>query len=376
MQIRKRCLGLTAAALFVWMTIPVRAEVGDAAWAKEGMEYANKLPPLKIPDSPVLRVGADEHYTDVASAIAALPPEGGTVHIAKGKYEISESLRLPSHVALIGEGRDTRIQMKSGVLAHVLTNADHQKGNTDILIRDLSIVGNLDSQGIPPVGHPTQGNDNCRGIYFKHVGGAQVLNCFITETGSNSLLAENSQDIALVNSEELFCFHCLNFTACRNVTVAYYRATRKWSGESPYFNNTHHSQVFKNYVEGMGMDGMAFDFNSSFNDVYDNVVTGCNMSGILLFRNANHNTIRDNLIKNNGRYKANPQNRKDGIYLGNASRNTIAGNRCRDDQAEPTQRYGIYISNAACKDNIVRGNVFAGNTAGEIKDLGTNTQAQ
>ena len=152
-----------AAAFFVWTTIPAWAEVGDPAWDKEGMEYANKLPPLKIPGNPVLMVGADEQYKDVAPAIAALPPEGGTVHIAKGKYEIGESLRMPSHVALIGEGKGTRIQMKSGILAHVITNADHKKGNTDILIRDLAIVGNLDSQGTPPVGHPTQGNDNCRG---------------------------------------------------------------------------------------------------------------------------------------------------------------------------------------------------------------------
>ena len=370
-----RCLLGIAAAFFVLTTSQALAEVGDAAWAKEGMEYANKLPPLKIPDTPVLRVGSDGQYKDVASAIAALPPEGGTVHVAKGKYEISESLRLPSHVALIGEGKDSTIQLKSGILAHVITNADHEKGNTDILIRDLAIVGNLDSQGVPPVGHPTQGNDKCRGIYFKHVGGAHVINCFITETGTNSLLAQNSHDIMLVRSEELFCFHCLNFTNCKNVTVAYYRAVRKWSGEAPYFNSTHASKVFKNYVEGIGMDGMAFDFGSSFNEIHDNVVAGSCLSGILLFRNANNNKISNNLIKNNGRYKKNPQGRMDGIYLGSASRNTIVGNRCIDDQANPTQRYGIYISNAACKDNVVSGNAFAGNTAGEIKDLGTNTQA-
>ncbi|MCY3017456.1 MAG: right-handed parallel beta-helix repeat-containing protein [Planctomycetota bacterium] len=353
-----------------------RAEVGDAAWEKEGREYVAQLPPLAIPDQPTLKVGPKEQYQDVATAIAALPAEGGTIRIAQGAYEIKESLRVPSHVALIGEGPETRIQMKERVLAHVITNADHAKGNQQILIRDLAVVGNLDSQGKPPVGHPTQGNDNCRGIYLDRVTKAYVLNCFITETGTNSLRADNSQDVVVANNAEKHCFHCLNFTNCKAIVVAYNRVVRKWSGEAPYFNNTCDSQVFRNCVEGMGMDGMAFDFQSSRNNIHDNMVVASALSGILLCGNAGDNKVRDNTIKSSGRYKKNPQDRVDGIYLRDASRNTIAGNRCVDDQPTPTQRYGIYISNAACQDNIVSGNTFSGNTAGEIKDLGANTRLQ
>ena len=368
------CLLGLAAALLVWTTRPAWAEVGDDIWDKEGVEYANTLPHLKIPAGPVVRVGADERYKDVATAIAALTPAGGTVVISKGTYDIGESLRVPSHVALIGEGHDTKIRLRSGVLAHVITNADHEKGNTDLLVRDLAIVGNLDSHGTPPgPGNPVGGNDHCRGIYFNHVGGAQVLNCLITETGTNSLLAENCQNIAFVHCEERFCFHCLNFTHCQNVTVAYCRAIRKWSGEAPYFNNTRDSKVFKNWVKGMGMDGMAFDFGSCHNEVHDNLVTGSNLSGIRLAHNAHHNTIRDNTLGNNGAYSNNPMGRMDGIHLGaGASNNILSGNHCLDDQPAPTQRYGIHLSEASCRDNTVSGNTFSGNTAGDIKDLGTN----
>ena len=368
------CILGIAAAMVVWTTQPAWAEVGDDTWDKEGVAIASNLPLLKISTSPVLRVGAGEPYKDVASAIAALSSAGGTVLIAKGTYEIGESLRVPSHVALIGDGKDTKLRMKPGVLAHVITNADHVTGNTDILVRDLSIVGNLDSRGTPPgPDNPVRGNDNCRGIYFNHVGGAQVLNCFITETGTNSLFAENSQDIVLVRCEEMFCFHCLNFTRCKNVTVAYCRAIRKWSGEAPYFNNTRDSKVFKNCVKGMGMDGMAFDFGSSYNDVHDNLVMGSNLSGIRLAHNANHNTIRDNTIGNSGAFRNNPMGRMDGIHLGTgASNNTLSGNHCLDDQPVPTQRYGICISEAACRDNTIRGNIFSGKSAGKIHDLGTN----
>jgi len=351
---------------------------GSNDWKKEGKEYVSSLPSLPIPSDPVFSVGPAGQYKDIASAIAALPATGGTVRIASGIYEIQEAIRIPSNVALIGEGASTRIQMKPEILAHILTNANHDKGNQNILIRGLVLAGNLNSGGKPPQpGNLVAGNDNCRGIYFNRVTDAQVLDCFITETGTNPFLAEKSQNIVFAHNEEKFCFHCLNFTLCKNVTVAYNSAIQKWSGEAPYFNSTHHSRVFKNYIERMGMDGMAFDFNSSYNEIHDNLVIGSNLNGILLNRNAHHNTVHNNVIKNNGAYRNNPFDRMDGIHLASgASNNTISNNVCMDDQSNPTQRYGIYIRDATCRDNIISGNKFSGNTAGEIKDLKTNTKAQ
>lgn len=329
---------------------------------------------VKPSTRPTLLVGTDLKYRDIKSAIADLPVAGGTIKVLAGTYEIAESIRVPSNTALIGEGPDrTRIRLVPKVFAHVITNADHQKGDHDIVIKDLAIIGNLDSGGVPPRGKPTQGNDNCRGVFFDHVKNAKVEGCFITETGTNSFLALASDRIALVGNTEKFCFHCLNFTNCTNCVIAHNKTVHKWSGESPYFNNTSHSEVYDNHVEGVGMDGMSLDFNSNYNIVHDNTIVGSFLSGIVIQRGSHHNRIEDNTIKNNGRYKNTPTGRIDGIFLSNASNNQIIGNECTDDQPAPTQRYGINISNAECKDNEIRQNLLKGNAAGPINDKGTAT---
>ncbi len=326
------------------------------------------------PTEPTIYVGSKERYTEIAPALAALPATGGTVRVRAGTYEIREALRLPSNTALIGDGSEyTKIKVATGIIAHGITNADSQQGNHDILIKNLAIIGNLDSNGVPPRGKPTQGNDGCRGIYLHRVTNARVEGCFITETGTNSFLTSDSTRIAFVGNTEKFCFHCLNFTQCTRCIVAHNTTLRKWSGEAPYFNNTGDSEVYDNDVEGVGMDGMALDFNSSNNLVHDNTIIGCYMSGIVVQGGAHHNTIEDNLINGNGRYVANPTGRIDGIYLLNASHNRIIDNRCCDDQPVPTQRYGINIANAACAHNELRANDLRGNARGEIQDLGTDT---
>ena len=329
---------------------------------------------VRSPTEPTIYVGGKEPYTDIAAALAALPATGGTVRVSAGTYEIRAALRVPSNTALIGAGpENTKIKVATGVIAHGITNADLRQGNHDILIKNLAIIGNLDSGGVPPRGKPTQGNDGCRGIFLDRVTNACVEGCFITETGTNSFLTSDSQRIAFVGNTEKFCFHCLNFTHCARCIVAHNTTIRKWSGEAPYFNNTSDSEVFDNDVEGVGMDGMALDFSSSNNFVHDNTIVGCNMSGIVVQGGAHHNTIEHNLINGNGRYTATPTGRIDGIYLLNASNNRIIGNHCFDDHPAPTQRYGINIANAACTHNEVRDNDLRGNVLGEIHDLGTET---
>ena len=341
-----------------------------------GGAHAGKKNEIEVepPTGPTLFVGANQKYRDIKSAIADLPAAGGTIRVLGGTYEIAESIQVPSNTALIGEGPErTKLRLASKVFAHVITNANHQKGDRDILIKDLAIIGNLDSGGFPPRGKPTQGNDNCRGVFFEHVKNAKVEGCFITETGTNSFLASASDRIAVVGNTEKFCFHCLNFTNCTNCIVARNKTIRKWSGESPYFNNTSRCEVYDNYVEGVGMDGMALDFNSSHNVVHDNTIVGSALSGIVIQRGSHHNRIERNTIKGNGRYKNNPTGRLDGIFLSSASNNQIIENECVDDQPAPTQRYGINISNAECKDNELRRNLLKGNATGPIHDMGTGT---
>lgn len=321
------------------------------------------------PSEPLLKVGPDQQYPDIATALAALPDTGGTVLVTSGTYNIRESLRIPGNTALLGEGSDrSRIQLAADVLAHVITNADQSRGNHNILIRNLAIVGNLDSRGTPPRGKKVQGNDHCRGIYLNKVQDAWIEGCFISEAGTNSIRCDSCQRVGIVNNVEKWCFHCLNFTASENCLMVKNRVIRKWSGEAPYFNNTHHSQIIANTVEGMGMDGMTLDFSSSYNRLIGNTIIGSYLSGIFLSNQASHNTVLENTVRNNGQYRQNPNHRLDGIHLNKASGNLIRHNWLVDDQPKPTQRYGIYIAGPECQANVLEKNFFSGNAAGDICD--------
>ena len=70
---------------------------------------------------------------------------------------------------------------------------------------------------------------------------------------------------------------------------------------------------------------------------------------------------------------------KDGIRITTADSrpcddNVVSNNTSSDNQAVPTQRYGLHISSALCNRTVVSANTFNGNLNAPIKDLGTNTQ--
>jgi len=325
------------------------------------------------PAMPLLRVGRGCDYADVASAVAALPASGGTVIVAAGIYRLTESIRLPSNVALIGEGHTARLEMAPGVAAHVIANADQDKGNENVLVRNLAIVGNLGSAGKPPGNDNTiKGNENCRGIWFRRVRGALVEGCLITEAATNSIAAHDCERIMFRRNTVINCWHCCNWTRSRACIIADNYFLKQWSGDGVYFNDSHDSLILRNWAEGMGAPGIALEFNSSGNVVYDNACVANSFHGIALKRGSRGNAIASNLCAGNGRFRGAGQ--PDGIFLGEAaSENCITGNRCFDDQPQPSQRYGINISSAGCKNNVITENHLEGNAAATTNDAGTGT---
>jgi len=324
------------------------------------------------PEQPVLRVGEGADYADVKSAVAALPPAGGTIRVAAGVYRLTESIRLPSNVALIGEGRASRLEMAPGVAAHVIANADQEKGNANILIRNLAIIGNLASNGRPPGDdNKIKGNENCRGIWFRRVRGARIDGCLIMETATNSIAAHECERVMFSGNTVINCWHCCNWTNSRNCIVADNYFRKQWSGDGVYFNDSHNSLVLHNYVEGMGAPGIALEFNSSGNVLYDNTCYANYLHGIAVKAGSHHNAVAANLCIGNGRYRGAGQ--PDGIWLNKASDNYITGNRCFDDQPQPSQRYGINICDAESRSNILSDNRLDGHSAGAINDAGTGT---
>lgn len=339
-------------------------------FAPDGSETSEAY--VTAPTDPTLRVGPGQPFADPLAALAALPPAGGTIRIAPGHYEINQSLRLNSHTALIGEGKGVEIAMAPGVIAHIITNADYEKGNNQIVIRNLTLIGNLNSKGTPPGNdNPMRGKDNARGIYFVGVKDALVEDCTITETASNSFRADNSTRVRCSHNTVRYCWHCFNFTHSTNCLIVNNTYERQWSGEGVYFNNSDWCLISGNSAKGVGAPGICLEFNSTHNIVSGNTLEACYMQGIALMPGCNDNSVLKNTCRGNGHYRG--AGRPDGIYLEGASGNLIAGNHCLDGLDNPSQRYGINVSGAGCKDNTLVGNVCEGNYLGPVRDTGVGT---
>jgi parallel beta-helix repeat protein len=112
------------------------------------------------------------------------------------------------------------------------------------------------------------------------------------------------------------------------------------------FNN---SAVFR---EGAGIaviDPLTRDTIISSNSVFGNWE-----NGIFLFKNSTNTLVVSNVVYDNGQKSA---DNYDGICIA-SSNNTINGNRCFDDQAVSTQRFGVN-EKSGYSNNVFNGNIFS-----------------
>jgi parallel beta-helix repeat protein len=86
---------------------------------------------------------------------------------------------------------------------------------------------------------------------------------------------------------------------------------------------------------------------------------------------SNNNTVSGNICKNNN--QLNSYHR--GIWIYNGNYNLVIGNRCFDDQASKTQKYGIYEEGTS-NYNVIVFNDVRGNLTGGLSIVGANTIAE
>lgn len=87
-------------------------------------------------------------FATIQQAVNSLP-EGGTVLLPAGVYDVQQKIRLSSHVELRGAGIDrTILVLADGVRDHLISNANLVEGNTSVTIRDLGLRGNRAGQRV------------------------------------------------------------------------------------------------------------------------------------------------------------------------------------------------------------------------------------
>jgi len=128
------------------------------------------------------------------------------------------------------------------------------------------------------------------------------------------------------------------------------------------------------FGKGLGADSGVEIANASY-IVTNNIINGCSAWGIAVegLNNPVANKwviVRGNIVKNVGQmgigYGLNPANTPYQYVI-------IEDNICFDDQATPTQQYGIYVYNMASNNYIIRNNICYNNKNGQFFDGGTGT---
>src|SRR5436190_3518445 len=81
-------------------------------------------------------------FPTIQAAVDSLEATGGTVRLAAGTQLLPAKLRVYSNVTVAGAGLDrTILKFAPGVEDHLVSNASLSKGNSNIVIRDLTLQG-------------------------------------------------------------------------------------------------------------------------------------------------------------------------------------------------------------------------------------------
>jgi len=359
-------------------------------------------------------------YTDIQSAINALPASGGVVYIREGTYTVSSSIAIiSSNVTLVGAGAATKIFLANGANVDVISATWGQ----NIVIANLCIDGNKANQTAASSGIKFTNVENSRisgcriekskdcGVYLDSssrnvitnstVESGGNLGIYLSSSNNNTVMGNtiesNSDDgihlysgsnnntvmgntIESNSSDGIFCSGSNNNTVMGNtiesnsgIGIYLYSGSnnntvmgntiKSNSSDGIFCNGANNNTITGNTSESNGGSGIQL-YSSSNNSVTGNTIKSNGSYGIMI-ASSNNNVVVGNVVMNNSKSVAGAY---DGIYISTSDYNVITSNRCTDDQLVKTQGYGINIFNGTCDFNLVDGNVLVGNLIGSRND--------
>jgi len=371
-------------------------------------------------------------YTDIQSALDALPAGGGLVFVKEGTYTLTSTITIAkSNVTLAGQGDATIIKIGDGADINAITLGDGVDPYSNIVIRDLKIDGNEDNQASNGIGIKILGQ----------VSRVVIDGCHVVETRDFSV--DSDQD-----SSYLTIINCLfdsdaggvNVNYCHNFVFAFnVIATASHIGVWLY--NSNNFLLLGNYIKNPGTVGFSsaniFCSGCSrgqiignvvlehyYNDIWlngcsrvvisDNEIGGDNEIGINIYESTdcrvigNYGTtlnqgisvmssprciiignefeasqwgainiwgstdciVKGNFLKDNS---VATDNTYDGVRLdGTCLRCVISGNVIYEVAANKA-KYGINENNAACNYNLIQGNIIRGWQTASVRVQGANS---
>jgi parallel beta-helix repeat protein len=356
------------------------------------------------------------------AAITALPVGGGKIVLTEGTFNVVTSVIFKSNVTFMGQGYGTLISMASTTTNEPILNVYALTGTYENVV-----IENLRIQGAGSGNHATAGDQ--RGIHSRNTSNIRIRNvwvyetpstgitldqstnaiaenCFIQNTGYNCIgIGENLVTNVLVKNcwltgasnagiefnsvvsggKMIGCYSYANKWGCR-IAMDYgsYAPTGISLVGNTFRDNTQFGVIVTNGIDIIidsntvqnnlagNYDGIKLDTTTK-SKVANNISSGNGGSGILIHKSPD-NVINSNICYNNGQQSTTADGIKFTDSLSIYSlRNVVIGNKCFDDQATKTQRYGINLTSGT-DYLVIIGNDVQNNKTGNLNVVGTNNK--
>lgn len=301
----------------------------------------------KVVATKIVAADGSGDFTDIQTAINALPAAGGVVYIKEGTYPITTAILITGDdVSIIGTGNGTKITTTS-----------------DITMINISADDGVHLSLLYIYGDSTKANND--GIYLDDINGASVESCRIENCGRHGIKT-NLGTYNLITE-------CL-IKDCEGSGIWMYEEG-VWTIAECYINSCTQSGIYVDSVAQVIIANNEIGFNENYGiyatncswmRILGNNITSSTYDGIRLVSQS-YSIIANNELTLNDSADSTTYS---GIFLDACDYCNIASNVCWGND-----NYGIDISNATCDKNIVIGNQCLGNTTGPINDSGTATEA-
>jgi len=308
------------------------------------------FPALRAAAPPVEQLPATATGAEIQQALDALPPEGGEVRLAPGRYEISQPLELNrDRQTLRGSGPATVLSLAAGANCPVVllgsTEANPTNLASGLRLADLTIDGNRTQQQFEAWQSPRN---------TSHIQNNGVMVQAVTDSVVERVVALRCRSGGLVTANGVRRLIVSDFEAFDN----------EFDGLACYL--TEESVFTRMHLHDNQAAGISLDLAFNHNIISDSILAG-NDLGIFM-RYASSNRFQDLIIR---------QHRNDGVFVAQAGGDTPDGwqftpgaecvsNTFAEIAVSDNGGAAIRVNDASCANNSVRDAEFANNARGGL----------
>lgn len=285
----------------------------------------------------------------IADCVSLVSNRGGVVELPAGEYLVTDSIRVPSGVDIVGSGASTVVSLEGDaqVPVFIVGSAEETPTSTtdEVSIRDLSIFGSAGDQPSDTV----QGSPwlPVAGIVVRSAHDVTIDNVLISETASSGVMVDaDSESVSLSRVTVLDAlFDGITVQASSDVHIK------------------------EAMLEGNAGAGISFDWGVEDSSVSGSTVmnngyewAGGENPGVYLAMSTRVQFVRNSIVRNDG----------NGVVLTNQGMATDPAQTCSSENSfsgndiSENGQFAFYLSHAACASNSAVDNMLRGNAWGPV----------